>query len=49
MSKTALRIALAGAAGLAALAAPALAHHSTAMFDWGNEKKMDNEIGRAHV
>jgi hypothetical protein len=42
MSKSPLRFALAGAAGLFALAAPALAHHSTAMFDWGNEKKMDN-------
>jgi hypothetical protein len=42
MSQTTLRYALAGAAGLAALAVPAFAHHSTAMFDWGNEKKMDN-------
>ena len=41
MSKTTLRFALAGALGLAALAAPALAHHSTAMFDWRNEKEMD--------
>lgn len=41
MSKTTLSFALAGA-GLAALAAPALAHHSTAMFEWGKEMKMDN-------
>lgn len=44
MSKSTLRFTLAGAVGLAAFAAPALAHHSTAMFDWGNEKKMDNVV-----
>jgi hypothetical protein len=44
MSRTNLRIALAAAVGLVAVAAPALAHHSTAMFDWGNEKKMDDVV-----
>lgn len=42
MSNSVLRLALAGAAGVTALAAPALAHHSTAMFEWGKEMKMDN-------
>jgi hypothetical protein len=42
MSQINLRIAFAGALGVAALAAPALAHHSTAMFEWGKEMKMDN-------
>jgi hypothetical protein len=44
MSRTNLRIALAAAVGLVAVAAPALAHHSTAMFDWGHEKKMDDVV-----
>jgi hypothetical protein len=28
--------------GIAALAAPLAAHHSTAMFEWGKETKLDN-------
>ena len=42
MSQINLRIAFAGALGVAALAAPALAHHSTAMFEWGKEMPMKN-------
>jgi hypothetical protein len=35
----------ASACGLAALlAAPAFAHHSTAMFEWGKEKKVSGTI-----
>ena len=32
------------AAGLASLAAPASSHHSTAMFDWGRETRLENLI-----
>lgn len=44
--KLSRRRALAGAAVLAGaiLAAPLAAHHSTAMFDWGNAKPMKNAI-----
>ena len=34
------RLALAGAAALAAVAVPVAAHHSTAMFEWGTERPM---------
>jgi len=35
-------VAAAALAGVAALAAPVTAHHSTAMFVWGTEVKLDN-------
>jgi len=35
-------VAAAALAGIAALAAPSAAHHSTAMFEWGKEAKLDN-------
>ena len=36
------RIAVAAALGAAALALPAAAHHSTAMFEWGTSTEMKN-------
>jgi hypothetical protein len=36
--------ALAAAAGAIALAAPAFAHHSTAMFEWGKEQKITGTV-----
>ncbi|WP_305097665.1 DUF6152 family protein [Croceibacterium aestuarii] len=41
MTKISPRFALAAAA-LAALAIPAAAHHSTAMFEWGKAKPLEN-------
>jgi len=38
------RLALAGAALTMAFAAPALAHHSTAMFDWGKSTDLKNVV-----
>src|SRR4051794_13893654 len=38
------RLAVAGAVAAAALAAPALAHHSTAMFDWGHATELKNVV-----
>ena len=43
MNTTPTRLkAILAAAGLAALAVPVAAHHSTAMFEWGKEVKLDN-------
>ena len=43
LSKTTRRLALAAALGAtAALALPAMAHHSTAMFEWGSSTEMKN-------
>lgn len=36
------RVALAAALGAAAVALPAVAHHSTAMFEWGTSTEMKN-------
>ena len=36
------RLILAGAAAAAAFAVPGAAHHSTAMFEWGKEVKLDD-------
>ena len=45
--QTLLKPALASVALLAALAgAPALAHHSTAMFEWGKEKTLEGTIDK---
>ena len=41
-SNTIRSLALAVALGGAALAVPALAHHSTAMFEWGTSTEMKN-------
>ena len=40
--RTTGRLALAGAALALGLAAPAFAHHSTAMFDWGHSTELKN-------
>lgn len=40
--KMSSRFAWAGLAAVAALAAPALAHHSTAMFEWGTARPLRN-------
>ena len=42
LSKITRRVALAVALGGAALALPAVAHHSTAMFEWGTSTEMKN-------
>ena len=42
LNSTTRRAALAVAAFATALAAPALAHHSTAMFEWGTSTEMKN-------
>ena len=41
MTKT-TRLALAAFAVMAAVAVPAVAHHSTAMFEWGTSSEMKN-------
>ena len=42
LSKITRRFALAAALGTAAVAIPAIAHHSTAMFEWGTSTEMKN-------
>lgn len=41
-SKIIRRLAIAAAAGAAVVAIPVVAHHSTAMFEWGNATEMKN-------
>jgi hypothetical protein len=42
LTRTTRRLAAAGAALAVGLAAPALAHHSTAMFEWGKSTELKN-------
>ena len=42
LNSTNRRVALAAAAFVTALAVPALAHHSTAMFEWGKSTDLKN-------
>ena len=42
MNRISPRIVLAAAAAVAVLAAPLAAHHSTAMFEWGQAKPLKN-------
>jgi len=42
MKKTFTIGAIAGAVALAAVALPSVAHHSTAMFEWGTSKPLSN-------
>ncbi|MEO6153393.1 MAG: DUF6152 family protein [Croceibacterium sp.] len=42
LNRTTCRVALAAAAFATALATPALAHHSTAMFEWGKSTDLKN-------